>query len=98
MRMAKGNPADDRARGELVGRLLDLARENGMEVDDESDLGELLERLSAGTAIPARAVLVMSEIFGYVFRYDRELALSMERERDGQSAGARTLEGDKIGD
>jgi type III secretion system FlhB-like substrate exporter len=71
--------ADERSRGELVDRLLDLARESGLEVNDDSDLGDILGRLSAGTMIPAKAVSAMNEILGYIFRYDRELALSIER-------------------
>ena len=90
--------ADERSRGELVDRLLDLARESGLEVNDDSDLSDILGRLSAGTMIPARAVSAMNEIIGYIFRYDRELALSIEKAVGDQGTSPSPLaERDEIG-
>lgn len=56
------------ARGKLYDRLLELAREHGIEVYRDPDLAETLSFLPPGTEIPEALFLAVAEVLAHCYR------------------------------
>lgn len=63
--MAKG-------RGSLAERILQIARENGIPVHQDSDLVEVLVRLDVGQAIPPELYQAVAEVLAYIYRMNQK--------------------------
>ncbi len=57
-----------KARGELVGKLLQIARENNITIYRDADLAETLSALDTGTQIPETLFQAMAEVLAYCYR------------------------------
>ncbi len=82
----KGSAAPPRVvatgRGELAGRIVELAFQNGVKVREDRDLAELLASVDAGCEIPTEALLAVAEIIAYLYRVNGTLTGSPQ---DGAS-------------
>lgn len=59
-------------RGALAERIIALAREHGIPVQEDAQLVEALSKLDLGEMIPAELYPVVAEILVFVGRADRE--------------------------
>ncbi|MNW66766.1 flagellar biosynthesis protein FlhB [compost metagenome] len=62
--MAKG-------RGKVAEAILDKARENGVAVQEDAALVEVLSKLDLDEQIPAELYQLVAEVLTYVYRADR---------------------------
>lgn len=63
-----------------------LARDNGIEIDEDTGLREMLEGLADGTGIKVPLMLALGEILGEIFRYEKR-----QDADDRKAGGALTL-------
>ena len=63
-----------RGRGEIAERILELARRHGVPVHRDTDLADVLVRLSLGDLIPPELYKAVAEILAYLYRMDRRIA------------------------
>ncbi len=61
-------------RGEIAQRILDLARENGIPISEDSDVMELLAFTEVGDEIPVELYTAIAELLSYLFRLNANLA------------------------
>ncbi|MFZ5775714.1 MAG: EscU/YscU/HrcU family type III secretion system export apparatus switch protein [Thermodesulfobacteriota bacterium] len=54
--------------GELAARIIALAEEHGIPIQQDSDLVEILARLDLNREIPPETYLVVAEILAFVYR------------------------------
>lgn len=57
-----------RGRGEIAGRILDLARRHGVPVHPDRDLVHALAALDVGAEIPPKLYEALAEVLAYVWR------------------------------
>ena len=55
-------------QGQLASRILETAREAGVEVVEDADLLELLGRVPVGEEIPAELYQAVAEVLAFVYR------------------------------
>lgn len=53
---------------ELARRIIDIARENGIAIERDADLAQLLSAVDLDREIPAEAFAAVAEILGYLYR------------------------------
>lgn len=58
------------AKGEkaLARRIIEIARENGIAIERDADLAQLLSAVDLDREIPAEAFAAVAEILGYLYR------------------------------
>ena len=58
------------AKGEaaLARRIIEIARENGVAIERDADLAQLLSAVDLDRQIPAEAFAAVAEILGYLYR------------------------------
>jgi len=54
--------------GDMAEHILELARENGIPVHEDSDLAEVLSRLDAGSQIPEELYEAIAEVLAFMYR------------------------------
>lgn len=57
-----------KGRGHLAERIIELAREHGVEVREDADLATLLSKLDVDTPIPVEAYAAVAEILAYIYK------------------------------
>ena len=57
-----------KARGELVDKLLQIAKENKITIYRDRDLAETLSALDTGTQIPVALYQAMAEVLAYCYK------------------------------
>jgi flagellar biosynthesis protein len=60
-----------KGRGDLAGRILDLARRHGVPVHRDTDLAEVLGRLDLGESIPPELYQAVAEVLAYLYSMNR---------------------------
>ena len=65
--------------GAIAERILELARENGIAVRQNSDLATMLHAVGVGERIPVAAFAVVAEILFHVLKANGRLPAAMER-------------------
>lgn len=55
-------------RGHIVARLIELAREHGVEIREDADLVEILSVLQEGDEIPVEAIHAVAAILAWIYR------------------------------
>jgi flagellar biosynthesis protein len=60
------------ARGFLVDRMLEIAKENGITLYKDSDLAEILSHMTPGDRIPENLFRVLSEILAYCYKVNEK--------------------------
>lgn len=55
-------------RGEIAARIVETARQSGVEVVEDPDLLELLARVPVGQEIPSELYLAVAEVLAFVYR------------------------------
>jgi len=73
-------------RGELAGRIIEIAEANSVPVRSDVDLARLLSAMKVGDQIPPPAFAAVAEILAYLYRLDSRLA--GDAGRTGGQAGA----------
>ena len=63
-----------RGRGEIAERIIELARRHGVPVHRDTDLADVLVRLSLGDLIPPDLYKAVAEVLAYLYRMDRRIA------------------------
>jgi flagellar biosynthesis protein len=63
-----------RGRGRIAERILALARENGVPVQEDPDLVQLLAACDPGEEIPVEVYSVVAELLTYLHRLNRSQA------------------------
>jgi len=66
-----------RGKGYVAERILELAREHGIPLQEDSSLVELLVKLDLGDTIPYELYQAVAEVLAFVYRLER-------RAKDGQ--------------
>lgn len=76
----KYNPAEHEApvvaakgQGHVAERILELAREHGVPVQEDVSLVEVLSKLDIDQEIPAELYTLVAEILSFVYRTDRRM-------------------------
>jgi flagellar biosynthesis protein len=54
--------------GKLAERLIELAREHDIPIQEDSDLVEILSRLNLNEEIPPSTYIIVSEILAFIYR------------------------------
>ncbi|QDU64834.1 Flagellar biosynthetic protein FlhB [Planctomycetes bacterium Pan216] len=57
-----------RGQGELADRIIDAAREHGVDVYEDPDLVEILCQLDVNQMVPPKLFLAVAEVMAYVYR------------------------------
>lgn len=55
-------------RGEIAARIIDTAREHGVQVVEDPDLLEILSRVPVGEEIPEPMYQAVAEVLAFVYR------------------------------
>jgi len=61
-----------KGQGELAERILEKARENGVPIQEDQSLVEVLSKLDIDQEIPPELFAVVAEILSFVYRADRK--------------------------
>lgn len=59
--------------GLLADKIIELARENGIHVQEDRDLCEILSKLNVDTEIPENLYRAVAEVLAYVYRLNRAM-------------------------
>lgn len=62
-----------KGKGYLAEQIIALARENGVEVREDTDLAMLLSKLEIDTLIPLEAYAAVAEILSYIYKTNDRL-------------------------
>ena len=57
-----------KGKGHIAQAIIDLARQNGIEVRQDADLAQLLSKLDIDMPIPLEAYAAVAEIISYIYR------------------------------
>lgn len=68
-----------KGRGKVAEAILDKAKENGVPVQEDAALVEVLSKLDLDEQIPSELYQLVAEVFTYIYRADR-LASGREEE------------------
>jgi flagellar biosynthesis protein len=60
-----------KARGQLLEKLLEIARENGITIQKDPDLTEVLSLFETGSEIPEELFKAVSEVMAHCYRINR---------------------------
>jgi flagellar biosynthesis protein len=60
------------ARGFLVDRMIEIAKENGITIYKDSDLAAILSNMTPGDHIPENLFKVLSEILAYCYKVNEK--------------------------
>ena len=76
----KYNPAEHAApvvaakgQGHIAERILELAREHGVPVQEDASLVEVLSRLDIDQEIPPELYALVAEVLSFIYQTDRKL-------------------------
>ncbi|MFF2088987.1 EscU/YscU/HrcU family type III secretion system export apparatus switch protein [Paenibacillus sp. NPDC058174] len=61
-----------KGRGHVADQILDAAQENGVPVQEDASLVEVLSKLDIDQSIPPELYTLVAEILSFVYRADRE--------------------------
>lgn len=64
-------------KGEMARRIIELARENGLAIEKDTDLAQVLVQMDLGDRIPEALFMAVAELLYYVY----EVNASMEEGR-----------------
>ncbi|WP_128101384.1 MULTISPECIES: EscU/YscU/HrcU family type III secretion system export apparatus switch protein [Paenibacillus] len=70
-----------KGRGKVAEAILDKAKENGVPVQEDAALVEVLSKLDLDEQIPAELYQLVAEVLTYIYRADR-LASGREEQND----------------
>ena len=62
--------------GELAEKIIALAKEHGIPIQEDADLVEILAKLDLNADIPPETYLVVAEILAFVYRANSKLTRS----------------------
>ncbi len=57
--------------GHLADRIIEIARENGLQIYPDKDLVELLSKLDVNAEIPGHLYKAVAEVLAFVYRLNR---------------------------
>lgn len=57
-----------KGKGYIAERILELAREHGIEIRKDEDLAVMLEKLDVDMPIPVEAYMAVAEILSYIYQ------------------------------
>lgn len=75
--VAKGKKA-------LARRIIEIARENGVAIERDADLAQLLSAIDLDREIPAEAFAAVAEILGYLYRVNGRVGELTQAMKDGE--------------
>jgi flagellar biosynthesis protein len=58
-----------KGEGDLAEKILEIAREHGVEVREDADLAQLLSKVELESQIPIEAFVAVAEILSYIYRH-----------------------------
>lgn len=70
-----------KGKGVTAEKILETAKENGIPIQEDPALVELLGQLDLNQAIPEELFEAVAEVFAFVYRLDRKMAESRTAER-----------------
>ena len=61
-------------KGEIAERIIQIAKENGIPIEENEGLSDLLASVEIGNDIPSEAIIVIAEILAQIFRLNRNMS------------------------
>lgn len=75
-------------KGTLAEKLLALARENGVAIQEDADLAEMLTAVDLDSEIPVEAMMAVAEVLAYVYRINGRMDEIRAKQRQAQAQGS----------
>jgi len=69
-----------RGKGEIAEKILETARKHGVPVYEDAALSHLLMELDINQSIPEHLYRAVAEVFAFLYRLDKSMAMPGERE------------------
>lgn len=60
-------------QGDLAQKIIDWAEENGLAIEQDSDLAQVLINLNLGDSVPEEVFMAVAEILYYIFEVNKSL-------------------------
>ena len=65
-----------KGRGEIAEKMIALAKEHGIPIQEDADLVEILAKLDLNADIPPETYLVVAEILAFIYRANSKMTPS----------------------
>lgn len=62
-----------KGKGHVAEKIMELARENGVPIQEDASLVEVLSKLDIDQEIPAELYAIVAEVLSFVYRSDRRV-------------------------
>jgi len=62
-----------KGKGKIADKIIELAKENNIPIQEDASLTELIGKLNINEAIPTELYEAVAEIFAFIYRVDREI-------------------------
>lgn len=60
-------------QGEMAQKIIDWAEENGLAIEKDSDLAQVLINLNLGDSVPEEVFMAVAEILYYIFEINKDV-------------------------
>jgi len=60
-------------QGDMAQKIIDWAEENGLAIEKDSDLAQVLINLNLGDSVPEEVFMAVAEILYYIFEVNKDL-------------------------
>lgn len=71
-----------KGKGKIADKIIQLARENNVPIQEDPSLTELIGKLNINEAIPAELYEAVAEIFAFIYKLDREIGVNSHTKND----------------
>ena len=71
-----------KGKGKIADKIIELAKENNIPIQEDASLTELIGKLNINEAIPAELYAAVAEIFAFIYRIDREIGKEQITSKD----------------
>ena len=71
-----------KGKGKIADRIIQLARENNVPIQEDPSLTELIGQLNINEAIPSELYEAVAEIFAFIYKLDREIGFNSHTKKD----------------
>ena len=71
-----------KGKGKIADKIIQLARENNVPIQEDPSLTELIGQLNINEAIPAELYEAVAEIFAFIYKLDREIGFNSHTKND----------------
>jgi flagellar biosynthesis protein len=63
-------------QGDMAQKIIDWAEENGLAIEKDSDLAQVLINLNLGDSVPEEVFMAVAEILYYLFEVNKDIKIS----------------------